>query len=278
MDSLNKYFSILIIFALSCIYLHASANYPKRIVSLTPSGTEILFAIGCGDRIVARTDFCNFPEETKSIPSVGGFDGKSLSIESLLSHDPDFVYMTSGMHDHLIPLLKQFKIKYYLSSAKTVDDILVEINEIGKITGNSRQAYHLVKVLKDQLAELTGTKNASGQKVYCEFFYSPYISCGSESYINDILKICGAENIFSDIKSNYPQVSEEMILSRNPDLIIVPDYSQEDLEAIYKRKAWNNISAVKNKRVYAVSGDIFSRPGPRFLDAIKLVQELLIEE
>ena len=114
---------------------HTQENHiPQRIISLSPSATEILFAIGAQNQIAARSDFCDFPENVKNIPSVGGFDGKTLSIEKILSFSPDFVYLTNGMHNYLIPFLQKHNIAYYISVADSIQTVLQEIAEIGKIT------------------------------------------------------------------------------------------------------------------------------------------------
>ena len=104
-------------FLLSILIFFFLANFLfsyDRVVSLSPSGTEILFALGLNDKLVARTDFCNYPEEAKKIDSVGGFDGKSFSIENILSFNPDFVYLTNVMHNHLVNTLESLGIKVYL--------------------------------------------------------------------------------------------------------------------------------------------------------------------
>ena len=131
---------------------HPQENHiPQRIISLSPSATEILFAIGAQNQIAARSDFCDFPENAKNIPSVGGFDGKTLSIEKILSFSPDFVYLTNGMHNYLIPFLQKHNIAYYISVADSIQTVLQEIAEIGKITNHQLQAQKLCNQLHIQL-------------------------------------------------------------------------------------------------------------------------------
>lgn len=248
----------------------------ERIVSLSPSGTEIIFALGQGDKLIARTDFCTFPEEAKKISSVGGFDGKSFSLETILSYNPDFVYLSNVMHNHLVSTLENFGIQVYISDVNSIDDVLNEIIDIAKILNVENLGLEYVSKMK---SELTMIKNiGSEKKIYCEIFNSPFLTCGKNSFINDIIDYAGGKNIFEFLETSYPQVSEEVIISMNPDIILAPDYSEFDLEKIYVRNGWQNISAIKNKKVYSVSGDIFTRPGPRVLEAIKLLKEIIDEK
>ena len=258
------------------IFLLNSLFAIERIVSLSPAGTEIIFALGQGDKLVARTDFCTFPEEAQKISSVGGFDGKSFSLETILSYNPDFVYLSNVMHNYLVSTLENFGIKVYISDVNSIDDVLNEIIDIAKILNVENLGLEYVSKMK---SELTMIKNiGSEKKIYCEIFNSPFLTCGKNSFINDIIDYAGGKNIFDFLESSYPQVSEEVIITMNPDIILAPDYSEFDLEKIYVRNGWQNISAIKNKNVFSVSGDIFTRPGPRVLEAIKLLKEIIDEK
>lgn len=265
-------------FLLSILIFFLFANFTfsyDRVVSLSPSGTEILFALGLNNKLVGRTDFCNFPEEAKKIDSVGGFDGKSFSIENILSFNPDFVYLTNGMHNHLINTLESLGIKVYLSDVNSIEDIYKEITEISKLFGIEKIGKQYVDKMSLELSNIK--KDNVKKSIYCEIFNSPFLTCGKNSFINDIIEYAGAKNIFDFLESSYPQVSEEIIIMSNPKIIIAPDYSESDLEKFYYRNAWQNIDAIKNKKVFSVSGDIFTRPGPRVVEAVKLLKEILNE-
>lgn len=270
--------SVLRRFLLSILIFFSLVNFSfayDRIVSLSPSGTEIIFALGLNDKLVARTDFCTFPEEAKSIVSVGGFDGKSFNIENILSFNSDFVYLTNGMHNHLINILEGLGIKVYLSDVNSIEDIYKEITEISKLFGIEKIGKQYIEKMS---FELNNIKKDNIQKtIYCEIFNSPFLTCGKNSFINDIIEYAGAKNIFDFLESSYPQVSEEIIIMSNPQIIIAPDYSEYDLEKIYYRNAWQSIDAIKNKKVFSVNGDVFTRPGPRVVEAVKLLKEILNE-
>ncbi|MCQ2572825.1 MAG: ABC transporter substrate-binding protein [Treponema sp.] len=266
-------------FVVSLIFLFfsLSAFAADRIVVLSPSGCEILFAIGAGDKIAARTDFCNFPAEAEAIKSVGGFDGKTLSIETIVSYEPDLVYGSKGMHDFLKESCDQFGIELYLSSADSVQGVFDEIIFMGTKTGCEENAEKLVSEMKvgferiqKKTAKISDKKRKS---VYWEIWNAPYMSIGGSSFINELIYISGGKNIFADITDQaYPMVSEESILSRNPQVIILPF---GDVTEVPDRNGWKYLSAVKNKKIYNVNDDVFSRPGPRILEAAETLSELL---
>ncbi len=254
-------------------------NNASRIVSLTPAGSEILCAIGAFDQMVARTDFCDYPEQVKSLPSTGGFDGKTLSIETILSYNPDFVYAAKGMHDQFLPLLQQQNITCYLSTADSVQGVLSEIIEIGRITGHSDSAEKLIAAIKKDLSEVKKTYSGTqAATVYWEIWNPPFMSVGGPSFINDLLDYANCKNIFAQVNEAYPVVSEEAILAANPDVIIVPDYNPDNLQAVKNRPNWQNLSAVKNDRIYALNADLISRPGPRIAQSAALIAKAVYQQ
>lgn len=242
----------------------------KRIVCLSPSSGEIICAVGGEDKIVARTDFCDFPSVMNKFPSVGGFSGETISLEAILSFKPDFVYGSSGAHEMLSESLSSYGIKVFLSDCSSLDSLYEEIEYIGKVTDCSKRAQIFIGEMKRSIEMDTDIKDTADKKVkvFYELWNEPFISVGNSSFINDIIEKSGCYNIFSDIKEGYPEVSEESILERNPDIIILPNDNGYSLDNIYGRKSWQNINAVKNKRILQVDGNVFNRPGPRVVDAI----------
>lgn len=256
-----------------------SSKHAQRIVSLSPAATETLCSLGAFSQTAARTDYSDYPEEAVSIPSVGGFDGKTLSIEKILSYKPDLVYMTSGMHDYLVPTLRKYGIRIYISDASSVSGVITEITDMGKITGRTKEAAavtgHIMSVLAD-VKSRTGTKSAPA--VYWEIWKSPYMSVGETSFMNDLINNAGGRNIFSSIDQAYPLVSEESVIARNPAVIIIPDMEHETADSVSHRPGWNIIDAVKNSRITVVNSDVTSRPGPRIADAVLLLAKAIHPE
>ncbi|MCF0242740.1 MAG: cobalamin-binding protein [Treponema sp.] len=248
----------------------------ERIVSLSPAGTEILYAIGAGNKIVARTDFCDYPAEVKAVPSCGGFDGKALSLETIISYKPDFVFGSKGMHDFMEPALSRLGIELYLSETDSILAIYKEIIYLGNKTSCSEQALRLVAELSEGFEKIRkASENKAPLKVYWETWNAPYMSVGGTSFINEVIEIAGGKNIFSFLTQSYPMVSEESVLAGKPDVIIIQSDSPVTVEDVLGRKVWKRIPAVKNRKVYKVPSDVVSRPGPRLLEACELLASLL---
>ncbi len=253
-----------------------SGEVPTKIVSLSPAATEILFAVGAGDNIIARTDFCNYPAEVATIPSIGGFDGKAFSIESIIALEPDFVYTTAGMHDYLEKPLESYGIQVYKSNAQSIESIYTEIEAIANLTGNKENGITLVLSMKEHIQNVTNVIQSLPKKsVYWEVWNEPFMSAGASSYISDVIEKAGGVNIFADIPQAYPVVSEETILMRNPDVILFPTHTITSVEELHMRDGWINLTAVKNEDMYFIDSDIASRPGPRSALAVETIAKKL---
>ncbi len=275
--------SVLIIFVLffnACTKKNSDLKTDEiRIVSLSPSITETVFAIGAGELLYGRTDFCNYPEEALQIESVGGFDGKTLSLEKIIALKPTIVLGVYAMHDFMENALKASGIPLYLSRVNTIEDVYNEILYVGQISGYLQGAQELVSQMKEKITKVQSytEKKSAVKKVYWEVDSSPYISVGNKTYINERINIAtGGQNIFSDLNSEYPVVSEETIIARNPDVIIMPVYTKEEMTGFdnnihFQRKNWENVLAVKNDSVYRIFSDYISRTGPRIVLGIELI-------
>ena len=283
----KKYLSTFFVFLFlaSAIYARkpkaAASGYPKSIVVLSPSAAEILFTIGAGDQVSAVSEFTDFPEAAKAKPVVGGFDGKTLSLETIMSFKPDLVYLTEGMHNFLIATLEANGIAYYVSKGDSIASVEKEILEVGKITGHEKEAAKVVDGMEKKLkkaeasAHKGGAKSGVAVKVYWEVWNAPYMSAGASSFINDVIKAAGGENIFSDLPDAYPMVSEESIISRQPAVILIPASTGMAADAVGLRNGWADIPAVKGGRVFVVDDNVYTRPGPRVADVVLELSELL---
>ena len=275
----KKYLSVFfVLLFVSTLYAKkpktAESTYPKSIVALSPSAAEILFTIGAGDQVSAVSEFTDYPAEAKSKPVVGGFDGKTLSIETIMSYKPDLVYLTEGMHNFLISTLESNGIAYYISKGESIASVENEILEVGKITGHEKEAKKVVDDMQKKLDKVA-KKAGSPVKVYYEVWNAPYMSVGSTSFIDDVIAKAGGENIFHELSDAYPMVSEEAIISREPTVILVPSSTGLAASAVGLRNGWADIPAVKNARVYVVDDNVYTRPGPRIADVVLELAELL---
>lgn len=253
---------------------------PKSIVSLSPASTEILFAIGAGSQVTAVSDYTDFPEAAVDLPKVGGFDGKTISMEKILSFKPELVYLTDGMHNFLIDQLNTYEIPYYLSTSESIDDVKKEILAVGELTGHTSQAQTVVNDMNKKLGKYENLKfnKAKKAEIYYEIWNSPYISAGNKSFINDVIVNAGGENLFDDLDDSFPIVSEESIIARNPKVILLPASSGLSVESVANRSGWKEISAVKNGKIYIIDDNLFTRPGPRIADCVETLYHLLENE
>ena len=261
-------------------------TYPKSIVTLSPAAAEILYTIGAGDQIAAVSQFTDYPPEAADKPIVGGFDGKTLSIETILSYEPDLVYLSEGMHNFLIEPLDSYGIKWYLSNATSITAIEKEIMDMGELTGHQDEAAQVVAQMAEKLSKAYVPAAAPTEddevealdstiKVYYEVWNAPFMSVGSTSFIHDVIVNAGGKNIFDDLADAYPMVSEETIIARAPDVILIPMNNGVSVEDVKSRAGWDSIPAVANDRVYIIDDNVYSRPAPRIADVVLDLSELL---
>lgn len=272
------------------VLLPCQAEKTQRIVSLSPAMTEILFAIGAGGDVVARTTECDYPEEALFVPAIGGFDGKSISVERVISCRPSLVCGAMGMHDWLSSVLETLGITLYLSGATDLATVMNEITELGALTGCKEGAQKTVQTMQETLRSAKDAAKANSSScslsdspplVYWEVYSSPLMAAGASSFMSDILTRAGGKNIFADIIAAYPAISAESVIVRNPAIIILAQDAfknkEEAVKALRRRPGWDGIDAVKTGRIILV-GDAALRPGPRAAKSVLLLAKSMQED
>jgi len=260
---------------------------PERIVSLAPSNTEILFAIGAGDKIVGVTDYCDYPYnftawvEAGNMSSIGSYWGPSL--EPIVALEPDLVLATSASLD-AASNLKNLGYAVLVVEGHTIDEILEDILLVGRATYKNAEASALVIQMRARIDAVTTQLMAatSTPKVYYEVWYEPLMSAGPGTFIDEIITLAGGENIFSDATTSWPSVSSEEIIDRDPDVMLFPDTYMAagyyDISSVPDRPGWSIITAVQNDAIYEIVEDMLVRSGPRVVDAIEAIAALLHPE
>ena len=244
-----------------------------RIVTLGPAATEIVFAIGAQDQLVARTDLCDYPPEAANYPSVGGFAGNTISLEAIIAYEPTLVYCFAGMHDFLVQPLEDLGIKVYVSDAVSIDAVKKEVLEIGELTGHQKGAQ---KVVKDMDATLKRTeklikskmKTRQAPTVYWEVWHEPMMSVGKNTFMNDIITLAGGKNIFENEEYAYPMVSEEAVLDADPEFIFYTGDGMGGGEP-------SEIFKPKGGVYYMGDDDRYVRSVPRCVDAVEKLANIL---
>jgi iron complex transport system substrate-binding protein len=277
-----------------------SFGVPDRIVSLSPSNTEILFAVGAGNRVVGVTDDCDYPEQllvqlkTKKTITVGGY--WNTSVDTIASLKPDLILVSSHActvktdycktgcsrrceeATKVAKKLERLGFNVLTLSPHSLDDVLEHILLVGKATGNLAEARVLVASLEQRVDAATANLNCGSElpKVYFEVWNSPYISVNSKTWIGNVISLAGGKNVFEDSITEWPIIQPQEIVKRNPDVMVFPVISRVprfwgSFETVTKRKGWQNITAIQNGRLYEVPRDYISRPGPRLVDALELL-------
>lgn len=253
---------------------------PERIVSLSPSNTEILFSLGLEDRLVGVTDFCEYPEAAKSKEKVGGF--ADPSVEKIVSLKPDIV-LTTDLHRQVVEQLDAMGISSVMINPGNMEEMLESIELIGFVTGVKEKAEALTLGLRTRIKavseEMAGIPDDKKPRVYYEIFPTPLITAGPNTFVDDIIKLTGGVNIAADANKAYPEYSQEMIVSKNPQIIIYSHHgsSQETVEDILGRTGWGSIDAIKEKRVFYIDEDIVQLATPRLVEGLEAVSRLLKE-
>jgi iron complex transport system substrate-binding protein len=248
----------------------ALAAPARRIVSLLPSFTELLFAIGAGDRLVGRTTWCDYPPEALAVPSVG--DGMPPSVEAVAGKRPDLVVLyRSGPNVTAAEQLERLGIRTVLLDLNLLEQLGPAARRLGQLTGHERAGDSLAVTLDSLAAQPLAP---SPQSLAFLVWDNPPIVIGAGSYLDRLAGLAGARNVFHDIGSPSAQVAIETIAARDPDFIavlsdsaVVPRYAA--------RPEWRAVRAVRNGRFLFLPGQLFGRPGPRIADAVREFRQRL---
>ncbi len=248
---------------------------PQRIISLMPAATELMYAIGAGPQLVGVTKNCNHPPEAETVERVGGGTMESISREKIVSLKPDLVLCKWDHHQPLMETLKQFNIPALAIGPETLEELFGEATMLGDVTGHADEAKQLIAEMRSRVekieARVSSIPLSQRRKVFYEVWDDPLMTAGPGSFIGEAIRLAGMQNIFEDATANYPKVSDEVVVSRNPDVIFSPSThaSRVSLDEMLQRQGWGEVTAIKQKQVFIVNGDHISRCGPRLLDAIE---------
>jgi len=269
-------------------YVLNLTSYPRRIISLAPSNTEILFAVQAGDKVVGVTNQCNHPYNFSAwfkagdMTSVG--DYWTPNMEAIVALKPDLI-LAAFAQEEVVNTLRGMGYKVLVLDPDNIDDILRDILLVGRVTDRNVEAAILVNDLKRRID--TVSRKVAGAtskpKVYYEVWYDPIWTVGSEGWENELIEKAGGINIFADQKIKYFEASSEAIIQHNPDVIIFPlgragPPFWGSFDQVKARPGWDAMNAVRNNRLYTIDEDIISRPGPRIVDALEALARIIHPE
>jgi len=249
------------------------AKPPLRVVSLAPNITETMFALGAGNLLVGRTNYCNYPPEARKIPSVGGFSNPDL--EKIVALKPDLVLMTNdGNPKEIAHRLKSLSIQFFVAGPEDLNSVSAFIEKIGLLLGKTGEGNKLAGQFSDRVASIK--KKAMGlSRPAVLFLYGqdPMVSVSSGTFADDLLRAAGGRNIFGTSAVKYPLVGWDQIIAARPEVIFISDMGHADggkrqLAAFANHR---EIPAAVKGKIFIVNGDIIDRPGPRLVDGLELL-------
>jgi iron complex transport system substrate-binding protein len=240
---------------------------PERIISLAPSVTETLFALGLGDKVVGVTAYCDYPPEAKTKVNVG--DTQRPSLEKIVALKPDLVIAsTSSQLESFVRSLEEAKIPIYVSNPRNLEETLKSIEAIGDIVGANEKAQALTATLRARIeAVRLRTASRDKPKVFLVLGAEPLITVGGKTFINDLLSRAGGLSISADESGDYPQYSFETVIARRPDIIFLQAGDDKLPERL------KQTPAALQGRVYHMNDDLLLRPGPRIVDGLEQLAE-----
>lgn len=254
----------------------------QKIISLAPSNTEILFALGADKQVVAREDFSNFPDAAKALPSIGGSSGK-YNMEQIAKLQPDLILASPLTAADAIKALQAITPNIYVvPNPKDLAGLYANFANVGLLTGHTSEADALTKDFKTR-AQAVQDKVALAKdkpKIFYELDGTdpakPWTS-GPGTFIDTLISMAGGQNVGNVLKGDFAQISQEELIVQNPDIILLGDalYGNIKPDQVMARPGWNAINAVKNKQVLEFNDDLVSRPGPRLIDGLEALAKII---
>ncbi|MDD5692030.1 MAG: cobalamin-binding protein [Candidatus Omnitrophica bacterium] len=260
-------------------FLRMGSAAMPRYISLAPSTTEILFALGLNEEIVGVSTYCNYPPEVKGKVKVGSFS--SPSMEKIIALKPDHIFCTGLEQAPVITQLRQLNFKVYVSDPTSMEELFDSIREIGKLTNRSAEAIALTQRLQDEVATVTSKAQLipldKRVRVFIEIWHEPLMTAAGGSIVDELITLAGGINIAHDLPRPYCNISSEKVISLDPQCIIMAYMDKEpSLKLLKQRFGWDKIEAVKNQRAFNdIDPDTLLRPGPRITQGLVEVYKRL---
>ncbi len=246
---------------------------PRRIVSIVPSVTEMIYAVGLGDRLVGVTAWCTYPEEAKKLPKVGDMN---INIEAVLALKPELIVADVSMSSATIEKLRELGLPLLAVNARNIAEMLDALVLIGTAGGRADEAKLLAASLNDRVERVKKAVAAAKARpsVFVEIWDEPLMTAGSDTYVHELITLAGGRNIAAKT-TGWPMFSSEAVIAENPDLILLTNFNRAEAMA---RKAWAQLSAVKAGNVVEFNPDLLVRACPRLIDGLEMLAKLIHPE
>lgn len=244
---------------------------PTRIVSLTPSNTEILYSLGLGERVVGVTRYCDYPAEAKKKPKVGDVQ---INTEAVVALKPDLILAHAVLNDSVIPRLEKLGLTVFAVNPVTIGDVARDIRTIGRITGRPRTAARIASLIETKVKNIAvACAKRPLRRVLVVVQSNPLWVAGPRTFVDEMIRITHAKNVAFDARPGFVTFSKELAIARNPDVIVVG--IEADAKYFLKSPEWRRTNAVKNKRVFVIKSDLMVRAGPRLAVGLEQLARVL---
>jgi iron complex transport system substrate-binding protein len=248
-----------------------------RIVSMAPANTEIAYAIGAGDKMVAGTSYDTYPEEAVDLPKIGDF--ANPSVEKIVSFNPDLVLAAGGIQDKLRTRLEELGVQVYVVDPTSYEGVMSTIGNVGRLAGTTAEAEQVVDTMKQaqsDVREKVGSLDAV--TTFLEIYSKPLMTAGADTFIDDMITIAGGTNIGAKAGSGFPNFSTEVLVQDDPAVYIADSGSMSEPGEIDKRAGFAELTAVKDGRVHVIDDNLIARPGPRLAEGLQALAEMIHPE
>jgi iron complex transport system substrate-binding protein len=259
------------------------AREPERVISMVPSHTEMICALGACEKLVGIDSFSNYPEEILRLPRLGGaltgYEG-GPDLEAIVALAPDLVIVSE--YGELANFLDELGLTVYAGSPQTIDDIYAFLEILGQLLGRSDAAAALSAQIEDELTQIANlVADAPRPSVYYEIDATPF-SVGPHAFIGELIALAGGQTIVTEDMGDFPMLDPEFIVAQDPDVIILASAPfGESAESLRARPGWQGLSALASGRVFELSeaqNDLANRPGPRIPQVVRLFAQMLHPE
>jgi iron complex transport system substrate-binding protein len=253
---------------------------PQRIISVAPNVTEILFALGLGDRLVGVSSYCRFPPEALRKEKIGGYINPSL--EKIVALRPDLVIgIAEGDLKTFVDKLANLKIPVYITNPKNVAEVITSVHNIGEVTDSAPSAQRVTQAMQERIQAIrTKVQGRPHPRVLHVLNFDPLISAGKGTFVDDLIRLGGGRNIVEVAQGKYPRFSLEEVLAVDPEVILLASMRSDDPLAEQRQwwERWKTVSAVRQGRIHVLNSDLIHRPSPRIVDGLEQVARAIPPE
>ncbi len=254
---------------------------PERIISMAPVNTEILFALGLGEKVVGISNVCDYPPQAQEKERIGDYDNPNL--EKIIELEPHLILASHGNPTELINQLEELNYAVVYLDPKDIDHIISSITTVGKITGNDKESTRLTEEMEERIEAVLSVTSSlvenNKPRVLYVVWYKPLWTAGSGTFIDELIQKAGGINIAGDI-AGWPQMNLETVIEKNPQIVVV-GYSEDQpelIQAVRDESTLDQTDAFKNNQIHTIDTDIVSRTGPRIVDALEEMARVIHPE